>query len=124
MIFANQVSSIEGEIPSVVAPDVPPEAIKSGTIEKREKMALLQAEFRLNALNTDVDQTDQSLFDKINFIFPQCVWNGRQIVVVDKYRIDPPYTTVNVISSEYEGDDGHVRLIKMLEGFRKKLGLT
>ena len=37
-------------------------------LEKREKQALEQAEARLASINLNVDQTDQEIFDKINFM--------------------------------------------------------
>ena len=41
---------------------------RTQNLEKREKQALEQAEARLASINLNVDQTDQEIFDKINFM--------------------------------------------------------
>lgn len=64
-------------------------------IEKRELTALKQAEKGIAAINNSVDNDVQSLFDKLNTIYP-CSWDKTTIIILDEYIIDAPYTEVKV----------------------------
>ena len=62
-------------------------------LAKREQVAYEQAGKNIAATNTGVDSSIQLLFEKMLFLYP-CKWNGDSIIVLDSFRIDPPYDAV------------------------------
>ena len=50
-------------------------------------------------------------FDRINFVFP-CSWDGTSIIVLDEYRINPPYDAVTIMQ-DCDGS-GIDRVIKVV----------
>lgn len=120
IISPSQITSITGDLNAAKTPELAQLGINPKTIEKREDSHLKQAQKCVDALNSNVSEETQSLFDKINFILP-CSWDGASFIVLEEYRIDPPYDNVTVMS----GSDGSGldRVKTVLEGERKKLNM-
>mmetsp|Transcript_3711 Transcript_3711/g.3848 ORF Transcript_3711/g.3848 Transcript_3711/m.3848 type:complete len:169 (-) Transcript_3711:141-647(-) len=123
IINPENIQQIEGEIPSVPSEDVPqsitnPQALQG--LEKQEARSLHQAEKKISEMNNRVSPEVQALFDRLNFIYP-CVWSGDSIMVVDQFRIDPPYTAANATKlADVGNEESFNRFIKVLEGENKK----
>lgn len=118
IISPSQISNIQGDLSSISVPDLTKLGINPKTAEKREEIALKQVRKCISALNSSVNEETQSLFDRINFVFP-CSWDGTSIIVLDEYRINPPYDAVTIMQ-DCDGS-GIDRVIKVLEGERRKL---
>jgi hypothetical protein len=83
--------------------------------------AMAAADKSINALNFNVSEEIQTLFDRMNFIFP-CEWEGTSMVVLGEFIIHPPYKTVQRIEPGGEAT-GLDRVVKVLGGERQKLQL-
>lgn len=92
----------------------------AASLEKKEHAALKQADKYMAALNKGVESEIQFLFDRMSSYFPT-KWDGTNIIILDVYVIEAPYTTVRIIS----GSDGSglERVAKRLEEERRKLKL-
>jgi hypothetical protein len=120
IISPSQITNIIGDLNATQTPEIQSLGINPKTIEKRQETYLKQAQKCIDALNSNVTEETQSLFDKINFVMP-CTWEGNSFIVLEEYRIDPPYDKVTVMKdSDGTGID---RVEKVLEGERKKLKL-
>jgi hypothetical protein len=73
-------------------------------------------------LNKDVDSDVQHLYDRMSSFFPTHWDRANNIVVLDVYVIEPPYTAVRVIAGK-DGAGGLERVAKRLEEERRKLKL-
>jgi len=126
IIIPSQITQIEGDLASVAIPDLSTLGINLAALEKKETSALKEAERNFASINLKVNQDIQSLFDRLRSLFgEECVWVDESIKILDDFQIDPPYDKVtldneNVTASKQLGYD---RVVKMLEGERKKLQL-
>lgn len=68
MISHSQISSIEGDISATPVPDVTEFGMRVNSIEKKEHIALDNAEKSISALNFDVSPNIQTLYDRLCFL--------------------------------------------------------
>jgi hypothetical protein len=93
------------------------------TLEKREQLAAVEAEKRVMAMNSNVSSDIQLLFERLLGMYP-CRWSNNTIVILESFRIDPPYTNVSHLSNTGSGDEaGLSNLIRVLNGIRRKLNI-
>lgn len=116
------VSSVEGVLPTSVDA-LSLDGIDVQSLEKKEAIALRNAEESMASLNFEVSIDTQNLFYRLQNLFP-AQWEGKSIVLLDLYRIDPPsYDAVTPLSSSRGSEEGLQRVVKVLAGERKKLKL-
>lgn len=68
LICHSQVAHIEGDISAIPVPDVTEFGIRVNTLEKKENVALENAEKSMKALNFDVSPSIQTLYDRLSFM--------------------------------------------------------
>jgi hypothetical protein len=74
---------------------------------KKEESELKRVEKCMAALNCNVTEDIQLLFDRMNSIF-SAEWKGtnNSMILLEEYRIDPPYDKVTVLKGcEGQGID-------------------
>ena len=119
LVNAAHISSVDGDL-SVPSPNTSAMGVSTSNLEKREDVALRQAERKLTNINNNVTPTEQQLFDRMARVLGSTTWSGNVIVVLDNIIIEPPYA-VAVING---GDNSQLAFVqKLLTGERKKLGL-
>ena len=69
MISHSQVARIEGDMSAIPVPDVTEFGIRVNSLEKKEQVALDNAEKSINALNFDVSPNIQTLYDRLSFMY-------------------------------------------------------
>ena len=69
MISHSQIDHIEGDISAIPVPDVTEFGIRVNSLEKKEQVALDNAEKRISALNFDVSPNIQTLYDRLSFMY-------------------------------------------------------
>jgi len=119
LVNAAHISSVDGDL-SAPSPNTAAMGASTSNLEKREDVALRQAERKLTNINNNVTPTEQQLFDRMARVLGSTTWSGNVIVVLDNIIIEPPYA-VAVING---GDNSQLAFVqKLLTGERKKLGL-
>jgi hypothetical protein len=68
MISNSQILQIEGDISGTNVPDVSELGIKLHSLDKKEQLALEQAEKSISALNFNVSPAIQTLYDRLHFM--------------------------------------------------------
>lgn len=121
LVNAAHISSLDGDL-SVPTPNTAAMGVSTSNLEKREDVALRQAERKLTNINNNVTPTEQQLFDRMARVLGSTTWSGGNVIVVlDNIIIEPPYA-VAVINGG--GDNSQLAFVqKLLTGERKKLGL-
>lgn len=126
MFADDQISKIEGDCSNACINDPALVGINHvQTLEKREQLAAVEAEKRVMAMNSKVSSDVQLLFEKLMDMYP-CQWSNNTIIILDSFRIDPPYTSVAPLSSSSgnKGDEaGLTNLIRVLNGIRRKFNI-
>jgi len=124
MFTDDQISKIDGNCINSCVDD--PSLVGHNNIqslEKREQVAAVEAEKRVMAMNSNVSSDVQLLFEKLMDMYP-CRWSGNTIVILESFRIDPPYTNVAPINGGSKGDEaGLANLIRVLNGIRRKFSI-
>lgn len=122
MFSPSLITAIDGTL-SFNSSAVQDFGINVHSLEKHEQRALETAEKNITALNSSVSSVIQTLFDRINFIYPS-EWQGNTMVVLNEFIISPPYERVALRpGGNSESVAGLERLVKVLEGERKKLNI-
>eukprot|EP01038_Epipyxis_sp_PR26KG_P013568 gene13568-18208_t len=119
IINPESIESMYGNMLELKVPDVSLFP-NSGSLEKKEAVALKQAEKSVASMNSSVSAVVQSLFDMMSSYYP-CVWSGNNIIVLNEYIIAPPYTII-VVMEDGQGKDKE-RVTGIFERTKKKLNL-
>jgi hypothetical protein len=68
MISNSQILQIEGDLSGTKVPDVSELGIRLHSLDKKEQLALEQAEKSISALNFNVSPAIQTLYDRLHFM--------------------------------------------------------
>lgn len=120
IVNSSHISGIKGDLAACQPPPISQLGVSTTNFAKKEMTALQSAIKSLNAINNNVSSEVQTLYDRLSFIYP-CLWRGNEIVVLEEFLIAPPYQVVQVLPDK--DGKGIDRVIKLLEGERKRLNL-
>ncbi len=64
------------------------------------------------SINPNVSNEIQLLFEKLLKLYP-CKWNNNNIIILEKFCIEPPYTTVTALTDKIDeaGMNNVVRVV-------------
>ncbi|KAJ3339970.1 Importin 9 [Gonapodya sp. JEL0774] len=91
----------------------------------REKLAIQQEEERQQRIGLGVPKEGNDLFDALGKTLP-VIWIADHIVIMDEVAVSPPYTVqmVKAVKGKNASASTLERVRKVVEGERKKLGLS
>ncbi|XP_065053472.1 protein LSM12-like [Rhopilema esculentum] len=86
--------------------------IDYGKINRRLMEANSEKVQKAEKIGINVSSEAQALFDSISKLFPECKWEGDNIVVMEEVRISPPYKPENCFGQKRDSLERLQKLVK------------